>query len=53
MSHRASVNKETAATALKALGVVLMLLAFGCAGYHVGPVAKHSFTSIAVPMFRN
>ncbi len=26
---------------------------FGCAGYHVGPVTKTSFHSIAVPMFRN
>ena len=25
----------------------------GCAGYHVGPVTKTSFRSIAVPMFRN
>jgi hypothetical protein len=26
---------------------------FGCAGYHVGPVTKRNFKSIAVPMFRN
>lgn len=26
---------------------------FGCAGYHIGPVTKTSFHSIAVPMFRN
>jgi len=26
---------------------------FGCAGYHVGPVTKTSYHSIAVPMFRN
>jgi hypothetical protein len=25
----------------------------GCAGYHIGPVTKTSFHSIAVPMFRN
>jgi hypothetical protein len=29
------------------------LFIFGCAGYHVGPVSKRSFKSIAVPMFRN
>jgi hypothetical protein len=36
--------------------VLLLLvssLLFGCAGYHVGPVTKTSFHSIAVPMFRN
>ena len=27
--------------------------ALGCAGYHVGPVTKHEFKSIAVPVFRN
>jgi hypothetical protein len=30
-----------------------VLLFLGCAGYHVGPVTKTSFHSIAVPMFRN
>jgi hypothetical protein len=29
------------------------LLAFGCAGYRIGPVTKRNFNSIAVPMFRN
>jgi len=29
------------------------LFAFGCAGYHIGPVTKRNFNSIAVPMFRN
>jgi hypothetical protein len=48
MNRRASVNMRTA------LQVFLVcLFAFGCAGYHVGPVTKRSFTSIAVPMFRN
>jgi len=30
-----------------------LLLAFGCAGYHIGPVTKRNFNTIAVPMFRN
>jgi hypothetical protein len=29
------------------------LFVFGCAGYHVGPVTKRNFKSIAVPVFRN
>jgi lipopolysaccharide assembly LptE-like protein len=29
------------------------LFLFGCAGYHIGPVSKRNFSSIAVPMFRN
>jgi hypothetical protein len=29
------------------------LFIFGCAGYHIGPVTKRNFSSIAVPMFRN
>jgi len=33
--------------------VLLSGLLFGCAGYHIGPVTKTSFHSIAVPMFRN
>jgi hypothetical protein len=34
---------------------LLLLSSFliGCAGYHIGPVTKTSFHSIAVPMFRN
>ena len=48
MSRRALVNMRTA------LQVFLVcLFGFGCAGYHVGPVTKRSFNSIAVPMFRN
>ncbi len=58
MSCRASVNRKTAMASPKAFGVALQLFllsffAFGCAGYHVGPVTKRSFNSIAVPMFRN
>lgn len=53
MSHRASVNGKFATATLTVLGVGLVLVAFGCAGYHVGPVTKRNFTSIAVPMFRN
>jgi hypothetical protein len=33
--------------------LVVSSFLFGCAGYHVGPVTKTSFHSIAVPMFRN
>jgi lipopolysaccharide assembly LptE-like protein len=33
--------------------LLLSSFLFGCAGYHVGPVTKTSFHSIAVPMFRN
>ena len=36
-----------------ALLLLVSSLLFGCAGYHVGPVTKTSFHSIAVPMFRN
>jgi len=53
MSHRASVNGRLATAILTAFGAGLVLFAFGCAGYRVGPVAKRNFTSIAVPMFRN
>jgi Lipopolysaccharide-assembly len=45
MSRRASVS---------VLQLTLVcLFAFGCAGYHVGPVTKRNFNSIAVPVFRN
>ncbi|HTS18365.1 MAG TPA: LptE family protein [Verrucomicrobiae bacterium] len=33
--------------------LMLPLLLAGCAGYHIGPVTKTSFHSIAVPMFTN
>jgi hypothetical protein len=33
--------------------LLLSSFLFGCAGYHIGPVTKTSFHSIAVPMFRN
>jgi len=33
--------------------VLISFLTFGCAGYHIGPVTKRNFNSIAVPMFRN
>jgi hypothetical protein len=36
-----------------ASGLLLSMFVFGCAGYHVGPVTKTNFHSIAVPMFRN
>lgn len=53
MSHRASVNRRDVIVTATAFGLVLTLFAFGCAGYHVGPVTKRNFTSIAVPVFRN
>jgi hypothetical protein len=39
--------------ALAAAVLLASLLAFGCAGYHIGPVTKRNFNTIAVPMFRN
>jgi len=33
--------------------LLMSVFAFGCAGYHVGPVTKRNFNTIAVPMFRN
>ncbi len=38
---------------IRAAPLLLSVFLFGCAGYHVGPVTKTSFHSIAVPMFRN
>ena len=32
---------------------LVSVFASGCAGYHIGPVTKIGFHSIAVPMFRN
>jgi hypothetical protein len=39
--------------ALAAPFLLTSLVAFGCAGYHVGPVTKRNFSTIAVPMFHN
>jgi hypothetical protein len=44
MSHRA-----LAASVLLASLVMVV----GCAGYHIGPVTKRNFNTIAVPMFHN
>jgi hypothetical protein len=44
MSRRAS---------LAAAMLFACLFTFGCAGYHIGPVTKRNFNSIAVPVFRN
>ena len=49
MSHR----DRTAGAALLVQITLACLFAFGCAGYHIGPVTKRNFNSIAVPMFRN
>ena len=55
MSRRASAgSRNRVANAMLAVQLTLIcLFAFGCAGYHVGPVTKRNFKSIAVPMFRN
>ena len=37
--------------ALAAWVVLTSLCVVGCAGYHVGPVTRRSFNTIAVPMF--
>jgi hypothetical protein len=40
----------------RVVALQLLLTAFvalGCAGYHVGPVTKRNFNTIAVPMFYN
>jgi hypothetical protein len=44
--------RMTAISLAVQVGFVCFFL-FGCAGYHVGPVSKRNFKSIAVPMFRN
>jgi hypothetical protein len=55
MSRRALASRSRIAThGLFALQLLLTsLFTAGCAGYHVGPVTKRNFKSIAVPMFRN
>jgi len=55
MNCRASANsrsRQTGATLAVHLALI-GLLTFGCVGYHIGPVTKRNFNSIAVPMFRN
>jgi|HubBroStandDraft_6_1064221.scaffolds.fasta_scaffold548610_2 hypothetical protein len=55
MNRRAWTSRRNHQTgALFAVQFALIgLLTFGCAGYHIGPVTKRNFNSIAVPMFRN
>lgn len=58
MNRRASGRVIAAPPTPKAIGVALLLfvtslLTSGCAGYHVGPVTKRNFNTIAVPMFHN
>ena len=55
MSHCASASRRTCQVVapLVALLTLTSFFLLGCAGYHVGPVTKRSFKSIAVPMFRN
>jgi hypothetical protein len=50
---RSTRRGVVAHAALAAPLLLLSVFASGCAGYHVGPVTKTSFHSIAVPMFRN
>jgi len=55
MSRRVSAgsrNRAAGAAAVVQLALIC-LFAFGCAGYHIGPVTKRNFNSIAVPVFRN
>ena len=49
MSRRA-LGRVIAAVAS---GALALQLASGCAGYHVGPVTKRNFNTIAVPVFSN
>jgi hypothetical protein len=49
MSRRA-LGRVIAAVAS---GGLALQLVSGCAGYHVGPVTKRNFNTIAVPMFHN
>ncbi len=55
MNNHASTDRR-GRIARVILAIPFLLLSgvfFGCAGYHVGPVTKTSFHSLAVPMFRN
>jgi Lipopolysaccharide-assembly len=49
----ASSRDHAASAALVVQFTLICLFAWGCAGYHIGPVTKRNFNSIAVPMFRN
>jgi len=55
MSLRVSAaSRERVTSAAVVVNLTLLcLFAFGCAGYHIGPVTKREFKSIAVPVFRN
>ena len=52
MSRRASPGSRSRVARTVQL-TLACIFAFGCAGYHVGPVTKRNFNSIAVPVFRN
>jgi len=45
--------KSRVPATVRTVALFLSLLTAGCAGYHVGPVTKRDFKTIAVPMFRN
>lgn len=49
----ASCRDRLASATLVVQIMFACFFAFGCAGYHIGPVTKRNFKSIAVPMFRN
>ena len=36
-----------------ALSILCCLLCLGCMGYHLGPVLKADYKSVAIPMFKN
>jgi hypothetical protein len=53
-NHASTDRRGRIARVILAIPFLLLPgILFGCAGYHVGPVTKTSFHSIAVPMFRN
>jgi hypothetical protein len=49
----ASCRDYLAGTAVVVQITLACLFVLGCAGYHIGPVTKRNFKSIAIPMFRN
>ena len=55
MSRRVSAGSRNRAAGAAAVAqfTLICLFVFGCAGYHIGPVTKRNFNSIAVPVFRN
>jgi len=50
---RVNIRASMASGALTRPALVIVLIAAGCAGYHIGPVTQRDFKTIAVPMFQN